>query len=218
MSDFIIGKSDYQEVFYTKMCSLFFAGRIYPSMKRRYYQINATYQKSAWVSWKRCSFKVADRLNLLVFSVIIASGWKGEIAMKTVLVIDGQGGGIGKSLTERIKRAYPDCFVIAVGTNSMATAAMLKAGADAGATGENAVVVNASRADVIAGPIGIAFADAMFGEITERMAAGIARSNAYKVFLPTDKCKFRVAGCQASSLTQCLDDAVKLVGQYLNGL
>lgn len=136
--------------------------------------------------------------------------------MKTVLIIDGQGGGIGKSLTERIKRACPDCFVIAAGTNSMATSAMMKAGADAGATGENAVAVNAARADVIAGPIGIAFADAMFGEITERMAASIARSGAHKVFLPTGKCKFHVAGCRAASLTQCLDDAVELVSQYLD--
>lgn len=136
--------------------------------------------------------------------------------MKTVLIIDGQGGGIGKSLTERVKRIYPDCFVLAVGTNAMATAAMLKAGADAGATGENAVAVNARRADVIAGPIGIAFADAMYGEITETMAASIARSNAHKVFVPTGKCKFHVAGCSIASLTQSVEDAAALIGQYLN--
>ena len=87
-----------------------------------------------------------------------------------VVIIDGQGGGMGRALTERLRAASPEAEIVAVGTNVLATAAMLKAGASAGATGENAVRVNCRRADVIAGPIGIVLADALLGEITPEMA------------------------------------------------
>ena len=78
-----------------------------------------------------------------------------------LLVIDAQGGGLGRQLVTMVKRAMPQLTVIAVGTNATATGAMLKAGADQAATGENAVIVAARRADIIAGPIGIVIADAM---------------------------------------------------------
>ena len=98
-----------------------------------------------------------------------------------VLVIDGQGGGIGKLLVSGIKSEYPDFFVTAVGANSIATSAMLKAGADAAATGENAVCVGCRKADVIAGPVGIVIADALLGEITPKMAAAMpARSGTWR--------------------------------------
>ena len=90
-----------------------------------------------------------------------------------VLVIDGQGGGIGKLLVSGIKSEYPDFFVTAVGANSIAASAMLKAGADAAATGENAVCVGCRKADIIAGPVGIVIADALLGEITPKMAAAV---------------------------------------------
>ena len=90
-----------------------------------------------------------------------------------VLVIDGQGGGLGRQLVSAIKERFPKIEVLAVGTNSMATAAMLRAGADQAATGENSVVVASSRAEVILGPIGIVIADSMMGEITPRMAVAI---------------------------------------------
>ena len=89
-----------------------------------------------------------------------------------ILVIDGQGGKMGAALTDQIKKNMPDVEVVAVGTNSLATSAMLRAGADAAATGENPVVVNCTWADVIVGPIGIILANALWGEITPKMAAG----------------------------------------------
>ena len=89
-----------------------------------------------------------------------------------ILVIDGQGGGLGRQLVAAVKKAVPQAVVTAIGTNSAATSAMLKAGADRAATGENAVVVGCRRADVILGPIGIVMADALLGEITPRHGAG----------------------------------------------
>jgi prephenate dehydrogenase len=96
----------------------------------------------------------------------------------TVLIVDGQGGGIGRQLVEAVKAAGIPCFITAVGTNTTATAAMLKAGADQAATGENAVVVCSRDADVIAGPVGIAIADSLLGEITPKMALAIGQSRA----------------------------------------
>ena len=90
-----------------------------------------------------------------------------------ILIIDGQGGGIGKQLVAAIKKSCSAAIITAVGTNSLATSAMLKAGADNAATGENAVVVGCRHTDIIVGPIGIVIADAMFGEITPAMAIGV---------------------------------------------
>ena len=98
-----------------------------------------------------------------------------------VLVIDGQGGGLGRQLVAAISAACPEARLTAVGTNSMAASAMLKAGAARAATGENAVVVNARRADIIVGPIGIVIADALLGEITPAMAAAICQADAKQI-------------------------------------
>ena len=111
-----------------------------------------------------------------------------------ILVVDGQGGGVGRQLVQSLKNEMPDAFVMAVGTNSTATSAMLKAGADAAATGENAVVVAARKADVIAGPIGIVIADSLYGEITAEMALATARSNAKRVLLPFQHCDNVIVG------------------------
>ena len=100
------------------------------------------------------------------------------VSIMNILVIDAQGGGIGRQLVTAIREKMAEADITAVGTNTVATAAMLKAGADNAATGENAVVVNTRRADVIVGPIGIVIADAMFGEITPRMANAVAQSSA----------------------------------------
>lgn len=101
-----------------------------------------------------------------------------------VLIVDGQGGGMGKALVEQLKQLCPTQPLLAVGTNALATAAMLRAGADQGATGENAVVVNAARADLILGPMGIVLCDALMGEITERMACAIGRSRPIRCSSP----------------------------------
>lgn len=128
-----------------------------------------------------------------------------------LLVIDAQGGGLGRQLVAAVKKALPELTVTAVGTNSAATAAMLKAGADQGATGENAVAVGCRRADIIAGPIGLLIADAMLGEITPAMAAAVGQSRAVRVLLPMNRCGTLIAGVEGTSTALLLEDAVKKI-------
>jgi hypothetical protein len=111
-----------------------------------------------------------------------------------ILIIDGMGGGIGKAIIEHIKSKLDGVEITAVGTNSIATSAMLKAGADYGATGENAVVFNSAKADFIIGVTGIVFANAMHGEISPKMAEAVSSSPAHKILLPVDKCNVTVVG------------------------
>lgn len=111
-----------------------------------------------------------------------------------VLVIDGQGGGLGRQLVAAISAACPDADLTAVGTNSLAASAMLKAGAARAATGENAVLVNARRADVIVGPLGIVIADALLGEITPAMAAAVGQADAKRILIPVNHCDNYVVG------------------------
>lgn len=127
-----------------------------------------------------------------------------------IVVIDGQGGRIGKTIIEQLKAADPSCDILAIGTNSLATSAMLKSGADNGATGENPVVVASRSADVIVGPIGIIAADSMFGEITPKMAQAVGDSSARKVLIPVNRC-FEVAGVQEMPLSQYVSEAVKMI-------
>ena len=129
--------------------------------------------------------------------------------MKKIIVIDGQGGKMGAALTAQFKAASADFEVIAIGTNTSATAAMLKAGADAGATGENPVVVNSADADVIAGPMGIITANALLGEITPKMAAAVSESRARKILIPVNKCSVTVVGVQELPLSDYVRLAVE---------
>ena len=110
-----------------------------------------------------------------------------------VAVIDGQGGGMGRALTEAVKKNFPDLRVRALGTNALATAAMLKGGADEGATGENAVSFGAGRAHILLGPVGILAANGLLGEVTPRMAEAIGASEAVKILLPSQRCSIRLA-------------------------
>ena len=127
-----------------------------------------------------------------------------------IVVIDGQGGKIGKTIIEQLKAADSSCEIIAIGTNSLATSAMLKAGADNGATGENPVVIASRSADVIVGPIGIIAADSMLGEITPKMAEAVGQSSARKVLIPVNRC-FEVAGVQQMTLSQYVSEAVGMI-------
>ena len=111
-----------------------------------------------------------------------------------ILVIDAQGGGIGRMLISELRRSIPDADITAVGTNSAAASAMLKAGADRAATGENAVIVGCRRADVIVGPIGIVIADAMLGEVTAAMAAAVGSAEAERVLIPFQNCGSSIVG------------------------
>lgn len=130
-----------------------------------------------------------------------------------VLIIDGQGGRMGAQLVEGLKNAVPAACITAVGTNAIATSAMVRAGALQAATGENAVVVNSRRADIIAGPLGIVMADSLLGEITPAMAAAVAQSEAFKVLLPVNRCNHVVVGVQDLSMGQLISQAVQRIGQ-----
>lgn len=131
--------------------------------------------------------------------------------MKKILIIDGQGGMLGKQLVEDVKKILPESEVIAVGTNIMATNSMLKAGADNGATGENAVVVCARTADIIVGPVGIAIADSLLGEITPQMAAAVGQSNAKKVLIPVNKCNNIIVGVDDKKTSELINDAIETI-------
>ena len=123
-----------------------------------------------------------------------------------IVVIDGQGGNIGRRIVEEIKAKKIGCEILAIGTNSTATALMMKGGADVGATGENPVVLASRDADVIIGPIGIILADSMYGEITPRMAEAIGASKARKILIPINKCVV-VAGVDES---MSISDYIKI--------
>lgn len=128
-----------------------------------------------------------------------------------VVVIDGQSGRLGQAFIERAKSAALPCELTAVGTNAIATSAMLKAGASGGATGENPVLVACRTADVIVGPIGILAADSLLGEITPAMALAIGQSSAKKLLLPVNHCNNIVVGTQTLTLSRLMDEAVELL-------
>lgn len=129
-----------------------------------------------------------------------------------ILVLDGQGGGIGGRILSALLPALPQgCSVVAVGTNVLATNAMRKAGAQRCATGDNAVVYNAARADVILGPVGVVLANGLLGEISPAMAAAVSGSDAAKVLIPSTKCNVFVAGTQDAPLETYLRLAVEEV-------
>lgn len=132
-----------------------------------------------------------------------------------ILVIDAQGGGFGKQLVSAVKREYPQAQITAVGTNSVATGAMLKAGADHAATGENAVIVGARKADIITGPIGIVIADSLYGEVTPGMALAVAQSNARRVLIPFNHCDNIIAGVSDLSVGRLIQSAVEEIGKIL---
>ncbi len=134
-----------------------------------------------------------------------------------IVVIDGQGGRLGRRLVEGIRKACPGQTIFAIGTNSMATQNMLGAGcADRLATGENAVIVASRTADIIVGPVGIATADAMLGEISPAMANAVASSRAYRVLVPMNLCSTYVAGVNMNG-SAILEDAIEQVRGLVTG-
>ena len=133
-----------------------------------------------------------------------------------VLVIDGQGGGLGRQLVTAVKSRYPEMEVLAVGTNSAATNAMLKAGADQAATGENSVAVACGKVDVIMGPVGIVIADSMLGEITPRMAVSIGQSQATRILIPVNLCDNLVVGVADLTMAKRVESAVEALAELMN--
>ncbi len=133
--------------------------------------------------------------------------------MKRIAVIDGQGGGIGSTIIKKLKLlCAEDLEIIALGTNAIATTQMLKAGANRGASGQNAIVQSTQSADLIMGPISIIMAHAMLGEVTPQIAEAIAKSPAQKLFIPLSQEKIRIAGIVAMPLPELVDE---LIGKHL---
>lgn len=130
-----------------------------------------------------------------------------------IVVIDGQGGRLGSLIVEAIKNEKVKADVYAIGTNSIATSAMLRAGADFGATGENPVIVACRDAEVIVGPIGIISADSLLGEITPAMALSVGQSNAVKLLLPVSHCNNRIVGVQNLTMAEMVKDAVNQINE-----
>ena len=130
-----------------------------------------------------------------------------------VVVIDGQGGRMGAQIIEGVRAAGLPLEITAIGTNVLATSAMLKAGANRGATGENPVIVACRDAQVIVGPIGILAADALLGEITPAMAVAVGQSRALKLLLPVNQCKNIVVGTQQMTLAQLVAETVAQLKQ-----
>lgn len=127
---------------------------------------------------------------------------------KKIVIIDGQGGKIGCSVIEQLKARKLDCDIYAIGTNSIAASAMLKAGADFGASGENPVVVNCRDADLIVGPIGIVLADSLMGEVTPAIAVAVGQSPAQKLLLPINRCGCRIVGIGDLTVPELIERAV----------
>ena len=133
----------------------------------------------------------------------------------TIAVIDGQGGSLGKTLVKRIKKEFPDLYVLAIGTNSLATSNMITSSPDAIATGENPVIVGAKNADIIIGAMGIIIADALHGEITAQMANAIGRSDAHKILIPISKCNISIAGTDKIGVENLIKDCMQLIKNQL---
>ena len=132
-----------------------------------------------------------------------------------ILIIDAQGGGIGKQLIIEINKNFKDAHITAVGTNSVATTNMLKAGATNAATGENAVVVGCRKADIIIGPVGIVIADSMYGEITPKMAVAVGQSNAKKLLIPMNHCNNIIVGVENKRMNEFISETINDLKSYL---
>lgn len=133
-----------------------------------------------------------------------------------ITVIDGQGGSIGKQVVKLLLEEMPDAEITAVGTNSVATSNMIKAGCNNAATGENAVLVACRKSDIIVGPIGIVIADALAGEISPAMAKAIAQSDAKRILIPFNNCDSFVIGVQEVSMSKLISQAIEEIKRLTN--
>ncbi len=133
-----------------------------------------------------------------------------------IIVIDGQGGNIGKQLVKSIRESFKDVYIRAIGTNSTATANMLKGGANEAATGENALIVACKEADVIVGPVGIAVADALLGEVSPKMAKAVGQSRAKKILIPLNRCDVLIPGIGNKTTSELLADALSMIRDIMD--
>lgn len=132
-----------------------------------------------------------------------------------ILVIDGQGGNLGRELIRSISERFPDAEIHAVGTNSAATTNMLRNPRITAATGENAVIVGCRNADIIVGPVGIVLADALMGEVTPAMACAVGQSRAFRVLLPLNRCETLIAGVTDMNTSALIEDALSKIAAVI---
>lgn len=132
-----------------------------------------------------------------------------------IAVVDGQGGGIGRAVVERLKKELTGVRIIALGTNAVATGQMLRGGADDGATGENAIVHNMKHVDIVVGVLGILTANSMMGGFSPAMAVAIGGSHTFKVLLPLNRCHIHVVGVPERSMNEHIEEAVRVIREYL---
>jgi hypothetical protein len=132
--------------------------------------------------------------------------------LNLLMVMDGQGGGIGRAIIKRLRESLSDeVEIVALGTNSVATAQMMKAGANRGATGENAITTMASRAHIIIGPLAIIMANSMMGEVTTQMASAVSSSKALKILIPLTQERIRIVGVSAEPLPHLIDQVLQII-------
>lgn len=136
----------------------------------------------------------------------------------TIAIIDGQGGGIGSKIVEKLKLEIPSIKLMALGTNSFATNRMLKSGADVGATGENAIIYNVKDVDIIMGVVAILMPNSLMGEMSPKMSEAIGSSHARKILIPLEKCNIKVAIPGNFGIQQCIDYSVELCKDYIKYL
>ena len=132
--------------------------------------------------------------------------------MDVLMVMDGQGGGIGRTIIKRMRDAFGDEIeIFALGTNSVATSQMMKAGANRGATGENAIITTAPQADIIIGPLAIIMANSMMGEVSVGMSKAISSSEALKILIPLTQERVRIVGVADEPLPHLIDQAIEII-------
>lgn len=135
-----------------------------------------------------------------------------EACLSLLMVMDGQGGGIGRTIIKRIREAFgEEVEILALGTNSVATSQMMKAGANRGATGENAIIRTAPEVDIIIGPLAIIMANSMMGEVTPKMSEAISSSKALKVLIPMTQEKIQIVGVSDEPLPHLIDQVIELM-------
>ena len=136
--------------------------------------------------------------------------------MISIMIMDGQGGGIGKAIIKKLRDVYAeDIEILALGTNSLATSQMMKVGANRGATGENAIVHMSLAVDIIVGPLAIIMANSMMGEVTPKMAEAISSSNALKILLPLTREKVTLLGVSDEPLPHLIERLIKTIQEVL---
>jgi hypothetical protein len=133
-----------------------------------------------------------------------------------LMVMDGQGGGIGAAVIKGLRQSMGvDPEILALGTNSIATSKMMKAGANRGGTGENAILCTSRMADVIIGPLGILMTNAMMGEVTAEMASAVSSSGAIKILIPLMQEKVRLVGVSGEPLPHLVNQVIEMVKEMM---